>query len=545
MTYPVNRRIIVIFKSFSRCAGIVTTIMGLLVLIGWAIDNAYLKSIYPGWQNMVPVTSLCFVLDGIALVVLQGKPTFKKKIPIYFYLCAGLVGIIGMMVMYEYIFNFQLGIDRLLFKEKILTENTPYPGRMAFFSAICFFLTSISLIMAGLEARSRRHAYQYVAIAVSILAFMWLLDYFFWASDIYDVFGHTKMAAHTTLGFLLLSFGILLLRPDCGIMKIVSSNTLGGEVIRNLFPKIILTLIVLTELRYVGQQLGYYDTDFGTALAAVFSVTIISYILLRNGKSLAKEDIKRKSVENDLRALNKRLMRQTARLEALNRELEQFAGIASHDLQEPLKTISNYSTLLEAKYKGTLDKNADMYLGFLMRATVQMRTLIKDLFNFSIVGTVKEIIEVDFNKLLQEVLTDMDASIRESNAVIEAKPLPLLHCYQDIKQLFQNLIGNAIKYRKPGRPLKIIINAELQDDKWLFSVKDNGLGIEKAYHERIFILFEKLHSKEEYPGTGIGLALCKKIVELHDGKIWVESEPGEGSTFYFTISKHLKDGYER
>jgi signal transduction histidine kinase len=544
MAPPNNIRIIAIYKTFSKYAGISAIIIGISVFIGWGIDNTFLKSIYGDWVTMKPTTSLCFVLEGISLLLLQGKENYQKKIPGYIYLCSGIVAIIGMGVMTENIFDVDLGIDELLFKEKIIKENIPHHGRMAFFTALCFSLTSISLIMAGLEARARKHVYQYAAIVVTILSFMALLDYLFWATDIYDVLGYTKMSIHTALGFLLLSLGILFMWPERGIMKIASSDTLGGRMLRVLFPKIILTLIALTELRYIGEQLGYYDVDFGAALSAVISIIVISYIMWRLAKSLTNEDLTRKKVENELLKTNKRLLKQTKRLEASNRELAQFAYIASHDLQEPLKTIANYATLFEAKYKGSLDENADTYLEFLMGATMRMKLLVNDLLDFSRIGSVKEIGELDCNKLIQEVLTDMDASVRESSAMIEVKPLPLLLCYPDIKQLFQHLISNAIKYRKPGRPLKIVISAESQGDRWRFSVKDNGIGIEKAYYERIFVLFQKLHAREDYPGTGIGLALCKKIAELHDGKIWVESEPGEGSTFYFTISKHLKEGEE-
>jgi signal transduction histidine kinase len=222
-----------------------------------------------------------------------------------------------------------------------------------------------------------------------------------------------------------------------------------------------------------------------------------------------------------------------------NKELGHYAYIASHDLQEPLRTISNYVGLFQRKYKGSLDTHADEYLGYIAGATRRMQTLIKDLLDYSVIGNNKETIKVDCNKLLAEVLKDLSAAIEECGAEIRTDKLPLINGFGELKLLFQNLISNAIKYRKADERLRIYMTAKMNENEWLFAIKDNGIGIEKIYQDRIFIIFQKLHTQTEYAGTGIGLAHCKKIVELHGGKIWVSSEFGKGSTFYFTIPKNL------
>ena len=227
----------------------------------------------------------------------------------------------------------------------------------------------------------------------------------------------------------------------------------------------------------------------------------------------------------------------TEQLVLSNKELGQFAYIASHDLQEPLRTISNYVGLFREKYNGKLDENADKYLDPIYRATRRMQLLIKDVLDYSTIGQDKIITKIDSNKILQDVLHDMDALIKESNTEIIAEKLPVINGYAELSSVFQNLISNAIKFRKSDTPMVIRINAIARNNEWLFAVKDNGIGIDKIYYERIFTIFQKLHSQKQYAGTGIGLAHCKKIVELHGGKIWVESEPGIGSTFYFTIPK--------
>jgi signal transduction histidine kinase len=229
----------------------------------------------------------------------------------------------------------------------------------------------------------------------------------------------------------------------------------------------------------------------------------------------------------------------TEQLTLSYKEVEQFAYVASHDLQEPLRTISNYVGLFRKKYKGQIDEESDKYLDFINRATVRMQSLIKDLLDYSRIGHDKSMTTIDCNKILHDVLNDMETSIKESSAKIYAEELPVIRGYQDLKSLFQNLISNAIKYRKKDVPVIINISVNEQEREWLFSVKDNGIGIDKIHHERIFVIFQKLHTQKQYTGTGIGLSLCKKIVELHSGKMWVESEPEKGSIFYFTISKSL------
>jgi light-regulated signal transduction histidine kinase (bacteriophytochrome) len=229
----------------------------------------------------------------------------------------------------------------------------------------------------------------------------------------------------------------------------------------------------------------------------------------------------------------------TEQLTLSYKELEQFAYVASHDLQEPLRSISNYVGLFQKKYKGKIDEESDQYLDFITRATVRMQMLIKDLLDYSRIGHDKNMCVIDCNKVLHEVLSDMETSVKETNTKINSENLPVLNAYPDIKSLFQNLISNAIKFRKKDVPPIINITAHVRDNAWLFSIKDNGIGIEKAFYERIFTIFQKLHSQKQYAGTGIGLALCKKIVELHGGKIWIESEENNGSTFYFTIPKAM------
>jgi light-regulated signal transduction histidine kinase (bacteriophytochrome) len=195
--------------------------------------------------------------------------------------------------------------------------------------------------------------------------------------------------------------------------------------------------------------------------------------------------------------------------------------------------------LFRKKYKGKIDERADKYLDFIVQATDRMKVLIKDLLDYSRIGRKTELQKVDCNIILSEVLADLNKAIKDVHAEIISDQLPVIKGYPtELKQLFQNLISNALKFRKIDVNPLINISAEKNNEHWTFSFKDNGIGIEERYYEKIFIIFQRLHTRNEFEGSGIGLSHCKKIVELHGGKIWVESRIGEGSTFYFTIPEN-------
>lgn len=225
-----------------------------------------------------------------------------------------------------------------------------------------------------------------------------------------------------------------------------------------------------------------------------------------------------------------------AELERQNKELKQFAYLASHDLKGPLKTVSNYIQLLDRKYKRKLDEQAGVFIDFISSAVDRMNTQIKDLLDYSLIGQNKEQSLIDCNVMVKAIQSNLSFSIAESKATFEIDPLPQIQGYEtELYLLFQNLISNALKFHKKDSKPHIKIAAQKEGDYWRFMIQDNGIGIEKQYQERIFVIFQRLHTREEFEGTGIGLAHCQKIVELHKGKIWVESQPDEGSTFYFTI----------
>jgi PAS domain S-box-containing protein len=233
-----------------------------------------------------------------------------------------------------------------------------------------------------------------------------------------------------------------------------------------------------------------------------------------------------------------RLAALNSELERSNRDLEQFAYVASHDLQEPLRMISSFAHLLENRYQGKLDKSADEFIQYITEGARRMQLMINDLLTYSRLATqAKEPRIIDCEKVLNQVEANLRTIIQESGASIQHEPLPsIVADYSQMVQLFQNFVGNAIKFRSNNKPV-IQISVESKEKEWLFSVRDNGIGIDPEHFGRVFVIFQRLHSIEEYPGTGMGLSICKKIIENQNGKIWLESERGKGSVFYFTIPK--------
>lgn len=255
----------------------------------------------------------------------------------------------------------------------------------------------------------------------------------------------------------------------------------------------------------------------------------------------AMQDISElKKNETSIRELNEKLNKRAEELATSNAELERFAYVASHDLQEPLRMVSSFLQLLQKKYNNLFDETGTEYINYAVDGAERMKRLILDLLEYSRVGTSQDMfVKTDINQVMQQVLDVFSNKIMEKNALIKVGQLPVIRANtMQITQLLQNLVGNALKYNTSAVP-EIEIGCEDKGHAWQFSIKDNGIGIDPKFFNKIFIIFQRLHNKNQFSGTGIGLAICKKIVEKHGGNIWIQSDPGKGSTFFFTIQKNL------
>jgi len=282
-------------------------------------------------------------------------------------------------------------------------------------------------------------------------------------------------------------------------------------------------------------KLANLDIEIRAATGATVPVSVsVALVRDKRGKitgvlAVARDITERKRAEEAL-------AHQAAELARSNAELGQFAYVASHDLQEPLRMIASFAQLLAKRYEGRLDADADEFIGYITDGAGRMQRLISDLLSYSRIGrTGKQLAPTDCAKVMDVVRSNLRAAIREAQAEITTDPLPMLLGNEtQLVQLFQNLIGNAIKFRA-DRPVTVHLGATRQGKEWCFTVRDNGIGFDPQYADRVFMIFQRLHARSEYPGTGIGLAICKKIVDRHGGRIWVQSAPDNGTTFFFTL----------
>lgn len=320
-------------------------------------------------------------------------------------------------------------------------------------------------------------------------------------------------------------------------------------------PIIFLTALKNDEHLFRGYYMGAVDYLYKPIVPEVLKSKVSvfvdlsrkNFLLRRHAETLEQKNrelheqiAERVREEEHVRQLNaeleRRVQERTQELSRTNEELRQFAYVASHDLQEPLRTVGSYAQLMARRYRGKLDPGADEFIDYIVGGVTRMHTLLNDMLAFSRVtqNSNKPHEFANLEAVLQGAMMNLELAIKENHATITHGPLPGVVCDPtQIGQVFQNLIGNALKY-KASEPPRIHVESEEADGEWIISVSDNGIGIDPQYHDRIFGIFKRLHGRE-LPGTGMGLAICKRIIEKHDGRIWVESEEGKGATFRFTL----------
>ena len=298
-------------------------------------------------------------------------------------------------------------------------------------------------------------------------------------------------------------------------------------------------VMLIKRIAWAGLALPHWERNLTLVERPVTSTALVS--VLRTALQARQRQYEVRdhlaSLQELNRTLEERVAGRTILLQRSNLDLEQFAYVASHDLQEPLRMVTGFLGLLRDNYKAQLDEKARGYLTFAVDGATRMSAMITDLLAYSRASSSGiNLAPLDLQSVLDAVKANLRASIEESHAVITADPLPTVMAdAAQMRQLFQNLLGNALKFRAEGRPPEIHIGVTQKADEWLIRVKDNGIGIEPKQLDRVFVVFQRLHSREKYPGSGIGLAICKKIVERHGGEICIDSKLGEGSTFYFTL----------
>ncbi len=515
-------------KTVSEILSIVIVIIGIIILIGWAFNIPLFKSPGPDFPTIKSNVALCLILIGASLWLQQTKRINVRNRRAA-QILAIIVLIIGLLTIIEHLFNLNFGLDQILFIEPYGAPSTFSPNRIPFITAVNIIITSSALLI--LDKKVHKHVpAQYLMILEGILSLMVLLGYLYNAPEFYQVYYYNASSIYGGIIFMIIFFAVLSARPETGFIKMLTSGEYGSVFGLRILLALAVISIFLGWLRIVGQDLGYYSAAFGTALYTISILIILSILVWNSILSLNKTDKERKKA-------NKELRKNLEELKISNRELKSFAFITSHDLQEPLRTIASYAQLIERRYKGQLDPDADEFLEYMVSGAKRMKQMIQGLLDYSQVETKgNKFKEISTEKALDAALSDLQHSIDQCHAEVTHDHLPPIFADEcQIVRVFQNLIGNALKFRKKDEPPKIHISAKKHGNEWVFSVNDNGIGIEDQYFDIIFEVFKRLHAIGEYEGAGIGLAIVKRIIDRHSGRMWVDSSPDKGSTFYFTI----------
>jgi signal transduction histidine kinase len=522
--------------SFSAGAGFFIAVNALLILFAWIFGAESVIRILPGMVVMNPVTAVVFTCLGVALWLKTAKENSRSKLaknaP---YALAAIVALVSAIKLFQCGSGWFFHIDRLLFASRLATTNGEPANAMAPNTALAFFCAGLALISMDFELKNGVRPSQFLALASGFIALLALIGYSYCVLLLYQLRGAMPMALISAIDFMAFCLGFLAARPQSGMMRLITSPTNGGAVARRLLPMAIFVPWVIGAVLLAAEQKQFFRTDAAISIFAVASICIFTALVWWNAKLLYRTDQERLAAEE-------RLHRASANLERSNTELEQFAYTASHDLNEPLRMITSYLQLLQHRSKEKLDTQANEFISFALDGAERMRALIRDLLAYSrLEAQKKEFQETDCEEVFQTAVQNLRVAIEENKAIINHERLP--HVSGDplqLTQVFQNLIGNALKFHRAGPP-SIEVAANQQNGEWIFSVRDNGIGIDPKDFQRIFEIFQRLHSREEYSGTGMGLSISKKIVESHGGRIWVESAPQKGSTFYFTLPA-MKNG---
>lgn len=502
----------------------------LLIFSGWVFAVPALMRLLPVLVVMNPVTALTFTLAGLALWCVSRRAVAVRPGLARVRLILGIiVALVGALKVADYLVGLGFHVDRLLYPSR-LAFSAPYLlSEMAPNTAVGFVLCGLALALSRRQAGRWRRASHWLMMAAGLIALLALVGYTYRVLVLYRLGSEVPMSLDSAVALGLLSIGFFASEPERGFMRLLLSRTTGGAMSRRLLPMAIIVPWSLGALVLVAEKARWFRSEFGLSLFAVACILIFTVLVWWNARLLYRADVERSETAE-------RLGRASANLQRSNTELQQFAYVASHDLFEPLRMITSYLQLLNERHGAQLDCQAREFIGFALDGAKHMHALIQDLLAYSRVDLRGQPFEtVAAENILQAALNNLKVAIEESGAKVTHEPLPPVRGDAvQLIQVFQNLIGNAIKFRGQ-KPVEVEVEVHRQNSEWFFSVRDNGIGIEPRYFDRLFVIFQRLHTRQEYPGTGMGLAICKKIVERHGGRIWVESSPGKGAGFFFSL----------
>jgi len=523
-------------KRFALYFAVATMLVAFLVLIGWQFDLEFIKRIFPGMVAMNPATAICFILMVSAFFLIKEFSENKTAYTIWKTL-AWITVSIGSWCLINSIFQLEGGIDQWFFTKKLTGELNPIANRMAPNTSFNFILTGLALLIYKPQSYHRAKALQILFLITALISLLSIIGYVYGVRSFYGVLTYIPMAINTSLCFLMLSASFLFISCETGLMDRFTNNYVGTVLARKLIPAIIVVPVLLGLIIIYGENYGLYVPHFGFALFTAAHILIFVFLINKVQSSLNESDHARTDAEKKMIELNISLEQNAASLRLLNTELESFSYSISHDLKSPLRAIQGYSKMLQEDYSSVLDQDGIRQLNIIISSVKKMNQLIDDLLEFSRIQREElQTVHCDMKALVTYVLNGQYFDLKQKK--YEIKIDELFPCSGDPKMIalvWSNLISNALKYSEKKEKPCIEIGSFKDQKNIVYYVKDNGDGFDMKYAHRLFAVFQRLHSENEFEGTGIGLAIAYKIVSRHGGKIWADSKKDEGANFYFSL----------
>ena len=540
---PISLRL----NSLSLACAAVAVALGVVRLSWGAVGPQAHGGFASGFEAMKVNTAFAVTAAGgaLGLVALHGSPGGLAPWPSRWALplaraLGAIAVLLGALTLAEYMLGRGLGIDELLFHD---AQPSPggVAGRMAPASAVSLTLFGVGILWFTSTAPRAVLWAQACGLAVLASSATALLGYAYGVPELYRITPHKPLALDSALAEAVLGLGLLLLRASGGVTAVVASAGPGGVLARRLLLFALIVLPVLGWLCLLGQELGLFDAEFGVALLVLASIVVLAAGMVMTATSLDRTheqltEANRRNLELNER-LEQRVQERTAELERATRELEAYTYSVSHDLRSPLRAIDGFSHILETEHATRLDGEARDLIKVVRTNAVKMGRLIDDLLQLYRVSRMPMRAErVDMSAIVAEVIEELAGQTAERGVHFDVGELP--PTWGDrrlLKQVWVNLLSNAVKYTARRDQPRVQVQGEREDGQAVYSIKDNGEGFDMRYAGRLFGVFQRLHADAEFPGTGVGLATVKRIVDRHHGTVWADSSPGRGATFCFAL----------